>query len=305
MRTSHAMELNDVRAIRIFVFVVAVVHVCVMQGAAAAVIKEINSECFLSSRSCDHAGWSILVDGPIETGDSDKFFKALEDMNGRAQTVILRSLGGSVVEALRIGRVVRKLLLETQAPNLYPYNEMPQCLEVRSAPARAASCVCASACFLIYAAGVPRNVAFIYLHRPFVNPTVNRELGFDEAVEVATAIRSEVTKYLQDMEVPDRFINAMLSTPSNRIVVPTYDEMRDELAGYPQAIDEWLMAKCDILSFAQNEARFDELLDKNDQRTLGEFKMQEKLRNDCIFDALSPKREEGFSTWLLERRNRK
>jgi hypothetical protein len=118
-----------------------------------------------------------------------------------------------------------------------------------------------------------------------------------------------VKEYLKEMEVPDRFIDAMLSTPSNRTIVPPYEGMRDEIAGYPQAIDEWLMVKCKTLSFAQNRAMLDGLIERHDWNSLEEFKNQNSVRNRCVWGALSPKRDEAFSTWAfewaLERLNRK
>lgn len=293
------------KSVNVVALLIAAVLISASQSAGAATIKEINSLCFYRNEKCGPPTDNILIDGTIESRDGDKFFKVLEDMNGRADTVILRSPGGSVGEALKIGRIVRRLLLETDAPDLYRLEKVSQCLEVDSFPQRAASCVCASACFLIYAAGVPRNVAFVYLHRPFVDPAVNGELELDDSIEAAAAIRGETAKYLKEMEVPDHFVNTMLSTPSDRVIVPSYEAMRDEIAGYPQALDEWLMAKCKTLSFAQNEAAEDEMIERHDRNGLEEFRNQNRVRYRCILDALSPKREEAFSTWLLEHRNRK
>jgi len=59
----------------------------------------------------------LLIEGRLQTGDSEKFLKVLSMHHPFVKTVLLWSPGGSVVEAMKIGRIVRKNMLETWAPS--------------------------------------------------------------------------------------------------------------------------------------------------------------------------------------------
>jgi hypothetical protein len=99
---------------------------------------------------------------------------------------------------MEIGRLIRRLMLETMAP--FPVGGRPYCPEVATFPDKALSCVCASACFLIYAGGVPRNMAYVLLHRPYVDPLDNARLDVDTSSKVVGRMRDDVNAYLQYME---------------------------------------------------------------------------------------------------------
>ena len=81
----------------------------------------------------DHNGSSILLSGEIMSGDFEKVEAAL---NRKLAPIHLDSNGGQVLEAIKIGELIRKKSLETRLP----YNSS-----------------CASACVLILAAGVIRT----------------------------------------------------------------------------------------------------------------------------------------------------
>jgi hypothetical protein len=268
----------------------------------AASITAIRVNCSLDNEDCSKPPDAILIDGLIENGDAQKFIDTAYKIGSKRRIVqvSLRSPGGSVYEAMKIGHVVRKLLIDTFAPFPSKFSNRPYCPETKLFPARAASCVCASACFLIYAAGVPRNMAYVLLHRPYLDPSKNALLDLDSSLKVANQIRADVSSYLREMEVPDDYATIMFSTPSNNAIYIDYNSMRDRIAGYPAAIDEWLMAKCKVSSFGQEQARFDALNDGSHEKALEEIEQQRRARNLCISNALEGKRMTALVEWKQE-----
>ena len=59
-------------------------------------------------------GFEVVLEGPIVSGDYDKLQSFVETND--VQSVYLASPGGSVTEAIKIGRLVRELKLETITP---------------------------------------------------------------------------------------------------------------------------------------------------------------------------------------------
>jgi hypothetical protein len=249
---------------------------------------------------CEKKQTSILIDGLIENGDADKFISVLKLMPYSPLSVILRSPGGSITDALAIGRLVRRLLIPTEAPEQFE-NGVATCPEATTFPGRSDSCYCASACVLIWAAGVPRNIAYILLHRPYLDPTVNARLSLEESQEAEASLRNQVIQYLKDMSVPEKYATDMLSTPSDQTLFINRIQMRDRVAGYPASIDEWLMTKCKTTSFSGDSATFDALVNDTSEEgraKLVEFEKRGLDRLDCIDNALNPDRAAEFERFL-------
>lgn len=160
---------------RIAFVLIAIGAWCAAEPAFAASIEPFSTFCSREWRrldfSCPFPYHDILIEGEIVPGDARKFERVVRDIGRRVGTVVLRSPGGSVPDAMAIGRLVRKLMLETEGPGFSSENEEAACQPEGGHPN--AVCVCASACFLIYAGGFPRNVSYVLLHRPFVNPSAN------------------------------------------------------------------------------------------------------------------------------------
>ncbi len=267
----------------------------------SAEITRINGSCFISGENCKDAPTAILIDGVIEKGDAKKFAEQVFQMERQQNSfqVLLRSPGGSVYEAMEIGGLIRRLMLDTFGP--FPTNGRPYCPEVDNFPGRARSCVCASACFLIYAGGVPRNMAYLLLHRPYVDPVANARLDVDKSATLVAKMRVDVGAYLRRMEVPRDYVETMFATPSNSAVPIDHDAMRDRIAGYPSAIEEWLMAQCRITTFGQNMAQFEaENAAGGGPEFLADFQRRDKARNACIEGALDPKRTAAAQVWSRE-----
>jgi hypothetical protein len=79
----------------------------------------------LCSRSCSRLDFScpwpendLLVEGDIAPGDARKFERVVRSIGRCVKTVVLRSQGGSVLDSIEIGRLVRKLMIQTEGPGV-------------------------------------------------------------------------------------------------------------------------------------------------------------------------------------------
>ena len=199
--------------------------------------------------------------------NSAKFRNVIVQNNFSLETVILRSNGGNLQEAMTIGRDIRQLLMETEGPTLdyYPDREgrygsgdYPLCVEngfpdgsYKGSRYKGSECVCASACFFLYVAGVRRALSYVGIHRGYVRPDISRDQGLDTAAEMYRRISKPITDYLRDMGVPPRYADIMLRTSSQEIYVPKYPEVMADFFGWIPEIEEWLIAKCDTVSERQ------------------------------------------------------
>jgi len=253
---------------RILVAVVAVLT-CSGGFARGADILAVNYDCFLVDHCRDNNPASILIRGTITEGDSAKFRNIIVQSGFPVVTVILRSNGGNVQEAMKIGRDIRKLLLETEGPQLdyypdrdgslsYGSGDHPLCIEngmgeFKGSRYKASECVCASACFFLYVAGARRDRSYVGIRRGYLSEDVSRDLGLDTATQIYKSIDKPISEYLDEMGVPHRYADIMLRTSSQEIYVPKLPEVMADFYGWIPEIEEWLIAKCNTVSERQLE----------------------------------------------------
>jgi len=185
-----------------------------------------------------------LIRGPINVGDSAKFAKLLRANHPFIYDVLLSSPGGSVEEAMKIGRLIRKELLSTQAPISFSrgegiFAETNICNEDEV-------CQCASACFLIWAGGTKRRGSTLGVHRPTTSSTAFSNLPPERASVLYRDLLLEIDKYLAQMEIPRRFGEMMTDTSSTDIRWLSRDEA-DSLYRVP-SVAGWLIASCGALT---------------------------------------------------------
>ncbi len=145
------------------------------------------------------AGNIVVVDGPIEKGDSDKL-EALVSKQ-KVRRLLLRSPGGLVIEALQIARTVRKLKITT----VVDFNND-----------------CASACALIWLAGSRlelSELARVGMHASYeVHGQQKIESGWSNAI---------IGGYLRDLGYSDAAIILFTSTPPESIHWLTYADAKE------------------------------------------------------------------------------
>jgi hypothetical protein len=210
----------------------------------------------------------VLIKGEIVSGDSAKFAEFLNANNPFLETVDLWSSGGLVEEGMKIGRLVRKSMLATRAPSSVDPDgtgrrkpdgtgSLMDTRFVLSLPSELAdpnmlytcngnSCHCASACFLIWAAGIERYGNSLGLHRPSIRSTSFANLPPDRASALYRTLLAEVGSYLMEMDVPRRFIDIMTDTSSSDIRW-LEDKEASSIEEVP-SVAEWIAATCGAMS---------------------------------------------------------
>jgi hypothetical protein len=197
-------------------------------------------------------------------------------------TVLLWSPGGSVEEAFKIGHLIRKGLLDTWAPfNTEMVNGWGHLSSYSDSKTicRGIDCNCASACFLIWAAGVDRSGDALGLHRPTIESTQFASLPPDRASVLYRELLADIGKYLTDMEVPPRFIEAMTGTSSADmwwLSAADASSMEDV-----PSINEWLVAACGVVrKLGPKAGAFDKFVREETQRCQREkiYKARDAIR---------------------------
>jgi hypothetical protein len=148
----------------------------------------------------------LVVTGTIHEGDATRFTEALE-ANPDIQRIALHSPGGSVDDALQIGRAIRGAGLDTEL---------------------AGRTVCLSACPYMLMGGVARTVAAqasVGVHQHYFGE--NTILPAFLAIKAIQRGQGEVMSYLQDMDIDLRAMQPALLTPPDEIYVYLPDELVD------------------------------------------------------------------------------
>ncbi|WP_040639740.1 COG3904 family protein [Microvirga lotononidis] len=181
------------------------------------------------------------MSGRIVPGDAKRFEALLAKEGPSISGVALRSPGGDVDEAMRIGRIVRAKLLRTLAPISSPEGNV--CM-MGGSPEQASECVCLSSCFLIYAGGVMRGGNVLGLHRPRYDEAFFANLPLEAANRRYGAVIERIKAYLLEMGIGDRYLDRMLRVSSSEMEILSKDEADRDLNGFIPAMAEWLKAKC-------------------------------------------------------------
>ena len=215
---------------------------------AAEIFKPINSPTRLHFQN-------IVIEGTIEQGDFNNFYdtvKKLFDTESAIGVVVLNSPGGDVIEAMKIGRLIRKLHIKTFAPLFYNpkfvcfYNN-PKSINGQD------RCVCSSSCFLIWAGGVSRNGNYIKVHRPYFSKEYFKGLSGENAKKKYLALSNDVRKYLKEMNIPTGVIEEMFQYSSKEI--KTLDREVAESMEWVPFYHEWIIANCgDTVTDKENMA---------------------------------------------------
>jgi hypothetical protein len=196
---------------------------------------------------------ALVLEGKIEAGDylSVRYFLRDEaNFKKISQGVFLASQGGNVLEAMRIGSLIRALRLATDAP--VPSRPPGEERKFGGPIIRAIDLVnprqyeCASACFLIYVAGFYRSLSLagrLGIHRPRLQ---HEGVGLTEdKITIATnGVRNAIRLYLKKMNVPDKYLDLMYSMPPNELHWISQNEFDSDLKGYVPEAKGLLNARC-------------------------------------------------------------
>ena len=148
---------------------------------------------------------ALTLTGGIAPGDAERFADWLSTRGDPPQTVFLNSPGGSVTDALAIGRTLRGLAATT---------------------AMTAADICLSACPYILAGGTTRQVedgAWVGVHQHFFGQNI--ALPAFLAVEDIQRGQGEVMAYLIEMGIDPALMQHALVTPPDEIYLLLPDEL--------------------------------------------------------------------------------
>ncbi|MEL6520190.1 MAG: hypothetical protein AAFQ66_04455 [Pseudomonadota bacterium] len=161
----------------------------------------------------------VLVTGRIQPGDAERFADWLEDQEPQPETFRFHSPGGSVDDALAIGRRIREGGFAT---------EMGE------------TSVCLSACPYMLMAGTERRVdhgAMVGVHQHYYGE--NTLLPAFLAVEDIQQSQAQVVLYLDEMGIDLLVMQHALGTPPDQIYLLVAKELTDygiatEMTGQPK-----------------------------------------------------------------------
>ncbi len=245
----------------------------------------INLACFLLIPATNYADvWLIPeseqwidISGEIKRGDYDEFVQAIKTVgknkNRKAQISLnLNSPGGDLLEAMKIGRLVRRLRIGTHVGHMWEISNGEEPV------------FCGSSCFFILVAGISRRVSDswklfsdgrppeldippIGIHRPFFKEEYLSDQSLWKAEKDFKSLETATTKYLKDMGVPINFIEKMYLIKSDNVRLLTKEQFVREIGEKPGYFEEWITAKCGSISDAERKDRqlwwfYEEGLDK-------------------------------------------
>ena len=170
----------------------------------------------------------LFISGKINKGDYERALNAVNETYNHGEIsdlfVQLDSPGGDVLEAMKIGSLVRKLKLTTMVIHGQ----------------------CSSACVFILVAGAERLApsGVIGIHRPFFEKEYFSGLPADEAQNKYEKMTEATNGYLAEMGVAKELIEKMFRIPSNEVVTLSFADVLKWISGSPASLDEWLIAKC-------------------------------------------------------------
>lgn len=150
-------------------------------------------------------GEAVLLEGAIANGDAPRIVKQIEELSPSPTRAILNSPGGSVRDALELGRALRDAGMDT---------------EMRKDD------ICYSACPYLLAAGVQRSVpedAFVGVHQHYFGESTL--LPAFIAVEDIQRGQGEVMRYLDQMGIDPLVMQHALATPPDEIYVLLPEEL--------------------------------------------------------------------------------
>ncbi|WP_070334316.1 hypothetical protein [Pseudomonas aeruginosa] len=144
---------------------------------------------------------TVRVSEEIAPGDYETLLKGLRNNPGTysRKLLLLNSIGGSVPEAIRMGRLLRESGFDALVPS---------------------SSVCQGTCLYLLAAGKRKTVrGYVGLHRPYYAH------GDSLHSRSANGMRYDSAAYFREMDIPSTLVQAMQSTDPKRMRVLSAKEL--------------------------------------------------------------------------------
>lgn len=144
-----------------------------------------------------------LLEGAIAPGDADRIAGQLSEAAVTPALVRINSSGGSVTDALALGRRLRELGVATEVGR---------------------GQICLSACPYLFAAGITRSAeGQVGVHQHFFGESTILPASF--AVEDIQRGQSNVMAYLDEMGIDPLLMRPAMATPPDEIYILTPEEL--------------------------------------------------------------------------------
>jgi hypothetical protein len=151
-------------------------------------------------------GGRLMATGTITPGISEAFAAEVGKRGDYVKTVVLNSPGGSVTDALAMGRLIREKKFATEVE---------------------AGKYCASSCPLVFAGGVERRAgdkAAIGVHQ--VASTSSASAAPRDEMDVAQRISARCQRYLGEMGISLQVWVHAMETPHDKLFIFKPDELK-------------------------------------------------------------------------------
>jgi len=228
-------------------------------------------------------GITIYISGQLQPGDFDRFIKTsimtlerIEQHKDQSQgvLVVIDSNGGDIQEAMKIGRAIRAMRMDTRIGNKSIF------------PIKGNEAKCVSACFFVLVAGSNRSGPYeseesqpgdttnfvreiLAVHRPYFEASYFASLSADAAAAKYAQLIDESNRYLSEMGVSNALVSKIFSVPSSQVLEVSAEEFKRDVGNMPY-VEEWIIASCgEDLTGKEMKDLLAYFFDKSDGRTPG------------------------------------
>ncbi len=199
---------------------------------------------------------AAYLDGPIQRGDFDKLSALVRANHPFLADLYVNSPGGDAAEAMRIGTLVRKLLVSVEAPfwrkdrGQAPEAELvavtgDTIFELCSG--KPGECGCASSCLIVWAAGARRNGDVLGVAPPAIS---EQDFGGEPAARAYPKLMRRTHDFLAEMEAPPDVLAMSSAQPGSF----TWTKPASGGERYPPSVASWLAASCGTYTDEQRQA---------------------------------------------------
>lgn len=196
-------------------------------------------------------GLGAVLEGRIEAGDFERILQFIEGDHHFAH-LYLASPGGNLIEAIRIGSLLRQLRVSTTIPSK-PLTRQSWLATVTLHDLKVdrADYQCAGACFFIFVAGIYRahegaQPAILGIHEPSVSAAPSVKANPQQLAAAAKRGEAFTGAYLKAMGVPSQYLIDMYSTPPNYVRWIRNDEFEKDFAGIIPELKHTLAIRCEL-----------------------------------------------------------
>lgn len=268
---------------------------CFLRVLAAGLSLTVGAESFgmdmVLKNVSTNGDATLEMSGPIVQGDAERLIQRILEVRRRTGNSVsvfrISSPGGEVVEAIRLGSVIRGMYGTVMVKE----NGM-----------------CASSCFLVWLNGAIRTArgselpgpkASLAVHRPFRIASPDEKSSTEDLGQQQVKVMQVVRQYLEENLVPRALIDEMMSRPSNEAYVLRTEDL-NKLGEIPPWFEEVAIAKCSYRRSIVDEMLSAKLV--NDATRYKQLEAWDERVIECLSDVSStPRYRFVQSLWKGER----